>query len=46
MSKHAMEHHWRYGHALLLIGFALLVINHLSVVMGHAWLIPSFLRLY
>ena len=33
------------GYALLLLGFMLLFINHVSVVIGDPWLIPEFLRL-
>lgn len=46
MSHNVMDHHWIYGYTLLLLGFVLLVINHLTVVMGDPWLIPTFLRLY
>jgi hypothetical protein len=33
------------GYTLLLVGFVLLVVNHISVVMGDPWLIPEFLKL-
>ncbi len=33
-----------HRYAWLLAGFMLLLINHLTVVMGHPWLIPHFLR--
>ena len=36
----------RLCHASLLAGSLLLLINHLSVIMGHPWLIPPFLRPY
>lgn len=45
MKTAAVELKYQYGHALLLLGFVLLVINHLSVVTGDAWLIPQFLKL-
>jgi hypothetical protein len=32
-------------YALLLMGFILLLINHISVIMGDPWLIPEFLKL-
>ncbi|MCU7845620.1 MAG: hypothetical protein KZQ93_17455 [Candidatus Thiodiazotropha sp. (ex Monitilora ramsayi)] len=34
------------GYTLIAVGFLLLVINHITVVAGDPWLIPSFLRLY
>ncbi len=33
------------GGALLMLGFVLLIINHLSVIAGNPWLIPEFLKL-
>ncbi|MET0066838.1 MAG: hypothetical protein ABW076_10900 [Candidatus Thiodiazotropha sp.] len=33
------------GSALLLLGFLLLMINHLTVIAGDPWLIPEFLKL-
>ncbi|MBT2969750.1 MAG: hypothetical protein KME56_07565 [Candidatus Thiodiazotropha sp. (ex Ctena orbiculata)] len=33
------------GYALLLMGFVLLFVNHISVVAGDPWLIPEFLKL-
>lgn len=33
------------GYALLLMGFVLLFVNHISVVAGDPWLIPGFLKL-
>ncbi|MBW9266543.1 MAG: hypothetical protein AB2540_05445 [Candidatus Thiodiazotropha endolucinida] len=33
------------GYTLLLMGFMLLIINHVSVVLGDPWLIPEFLKL-
>ena len=32
-------------YALLLIGLTLLVLNHISVLLGHPWLIPHFLQI-
>ena len=40
------DNHWWMRYALLLLGFLFLLINHLSILMGDPWLIPSFLRLY
>lgn len=34
------------GYTLIAVGFFLLMINHITVVTGDPWLIPSFLRLY
>lgn len=34
------------GYALLVMGFMLLLINHVSVIMGDPWLIPAFLKLH
>ncbi|MCU7919995.1 MAG: hypothetical protein KZQ95_16810 [Candidatus Thiodiazotropha sp. (ex Epidulcina cf. delphinae)] len=34
------------GYVLILTGFGLLLINHVSIIMGNPWLIPAFLRLY
>jgi hypothetical protein len=33
-------------YALLLMGFLLLLINHISVIIGDPWLIPEFLKLH
>jgi uncharacterized membrane protein SirB2 len=33
------------SYTLLLGGFSLLFINHISVVMGNPWLIPELLKL-
>jgi hypothetical protein len=33
------------GYILLLVGFSILMINHISVLMGNPWLIPEFMRL-
>ncbi len=33
------------GGTLLLLGFLLLIINHLSVIAGNPWLIPECLQL-
>ncbi|MEW8026235.1 MAG: hypothetical protein AB2792_14885 [Candidatus Thiodiazotropha sp.] len=33
------------GYTLLLMGFMLLIINHVSIVLGNPWLIPEFLKL-
>lgn len=30
---------------LVLLGLTLLLLNHLFIVQGHLWLIPSFLRI-
>lgn len=39
--------HLRYfSYGLLLTGFLLLIVNHLTITLGHPWLIPHFLRLY
>ena len=34
------------GYALLVVGFLMLLLNHISVLMGNPWLIPDFMRLY
>ena len=34
------------GYSLIAVGFLLLLINHITVVTGDPWLIPSFLRLH
>lgn len=33
------------GYVLLVMGFVLLLVNHISVIMGNPWLIPEFLKL-
>ncbi|MBT3013836.1 MAG: hypothetical protein KUF77_19705 [Candidatus Thiodiazotropha sp. (ex Lucina aurantia)] len=33
------------GYTLLCMGFMLLIINHVSIVLGDPWLIPEFLKL-
>ena len=40
------DHHRLLRYILLLAGFLILLINHISIVMGDPWLIPEFLRLY
>jgi uncharacterized membrane protein SirB2 len=45
MKEAAVNLQHLYAYTLLLMGFALLLINHVSVVTGDAWLIPEFLRL-
>jgi hypothetical protein len=35
----------RFTLGLPLLGMLLLIVNHISVVIGHPWLIPSFLQL-
>jgi hypothetical protein len=42
----AMETHEISRYVLLLLGLLFLLINHISVMTGHFWLIPSFLRIY
>lgn len=37
---------WRFDYPLLFLGFVLLIINHISVVTGNPWMIPSFMRLF
>jgi uncharacterized membrane protein SirB2 len=37
--------HHLTGYTLLLMGFVLLAVNHISVVLGNPWLIPEFLKL-
>ncbi|MES9817217.1 MAG: hypothetical protein ACH255_09995 [Candidatus Thiodiazotropha sp.] len=32
-------------YTLLLMGFMLLIVNHVSVVLGDPWLIPEFLKI-
>jgi hypothetical protein len=34
------------SYALLLVGFILLLVNHISVIMGNPWLIPELLKLH
>lgn len=34
------------GYTLIILGFTLLTINHITVLLGDPWLIPGFLRLY
>jgi hypothetical protein len=46
MTKELLDPLRLTGYALLLIGFTLLLINHISVIMGDPWLIPEFLKLH
>ncbi len=41
-----METHTLSRYVLLLLGLVILLINHVSIVSGHLWLIPTFLRIY
>jgi hypothetical protein len=34
------------GYTLIILGFTLLIINHITVLLGNPLLIPGFLRLY
>ena len=40
-----METHLLSKYVLLLLGLVILLINHLSVLNGNLWLIPTFLRI-
>jgi hypothetical protein len=41
-----MEIHGMSRYLLLLMGLLFLLVNHICVMTGHLWLIPSFLRVY
>jgi hypothetical protein len=41
-----MEIHAISRYVLLLLGLLFLLVNHISVMTGHLWLIPTFLRIY
>ncbi|MGD8914306.1 MAG: hypothetical protein PVI97_09265 [Candidatus Thiodiazotropha sp.] len=45
MTKTVIHRRRLSSYTLLLGGFTLLFINHVSVVMGNPWLIPEFLKL-
>jgi hypothetical protein len=45
MKETVLEIRRMLGSALLLLGFLLLIINHLTVIAGNPWLIPEFLQL-
>ncbi|MBT3046861.1 MAG: hypothetical protein AB2728_04230 [Candidatus Thiodiazotropha sp.] len=45
MTEAAVDIQRLSGYALMLMGFVLLFINHISVVAGDPWLIPEFLKL-
>ncbi|MET0029373.1 MAG: hypothetical protein ABW101_17210 [Candidatus Thiodiazotropha sp.] len=45
MSEAVLDFRRVSGSALLLLGFVLLIINHLTVIAGNPWLIPEFLKL-
>ncbi|MES9947076.1 hypothetical protein [Candidatus Thiodiazotropha sp. CDECU1] len=45
MTEAAVDLQRLSGYVLLLMGFVLLFVNHVSVVVGDPWLIPEFLRL-
>ena len=40
------DYRWILRYALLVVGFLFLLLNHVTVVMGDPWLIPTFMRLY
>jgi hypothetical protein len=40
-----MEKHLLFRYILLLFGLMILLINHLSVINGNLWLIPTLLRI-
>jgi len=46
MMEIKLEMHTLSSYVLLLLGFIMLLINHVSIIMGDPWLIPEFLRLY
>jgi hypothetical protein len=46
MAEVSMDVQRLSGYSLLLIGFILLLINHVSVILGNPWLIPEFMRLF
>jgi hypothetical protein len=41
-----METHTLSRYVLLFLGLLILLINHVSVMTGHLWLIPAFMRIY
>jgi hypothetical protein len=41
-----METHVISRYVLLLVALLFLLVNHISVMTGHLWLIPTFLRIY
>ncbi|MFC1365713.1 MAG: hypothetical protein G8D61_18870 [gamma proteobacterium symbiont of Ctena orbiculata] len=45
MTEAAVDIQRLSDYALMLMGFVLLFINHISVVAGDPWLIPEFLKL-
>jgi hypothetical protein len=45
MKGKAFDLHQLTGYTLLIMGFILLLLNHVSVLMGDPWLIPEFLKL-
>jgi hypothetical protein len=46
MSKAESDILQKLGYTLVLFGFLMLVINHISILMGNPWLIPEILRLH
>jgi hypothetical protein len=45
MTEAAVDLQRLTGYAMLVMGFLLLLTNHISVIMGNPWLIPEFLKL-
>jgi hypothetical protein len=41
-----METHAISRYVLLLFALLFLLVNHISIMTGHLWLIPTFLRVY
>ena len=41
-----MEIHVISRYVLLFTGLLFLLVNHISIMTGHLWLIPTFLRIY
>jgi hypothetical protein len=43
----AIRNNYRFaGYALIVVGFLLLALNHVSILHDNPWLIPEFMRIY
>jgi hypothetical protein len=46
MNGSKSEARWQLRYLLIVLGLLLLLVSHVSVLLGDPWFVPDFLRLY